>query len=274
MIAVIDPELRSLLNDETVGAIISAVQRGVTCMICARPMGPEDDGHANAVALRRVSDGDTLIRFTHETCGLSRLIEVDELPEMSEVERAPWDAGLEWALSVRTDVLPMVVLVWDLDCIEQLPVTRHALLASLRLDGLTGRRPVDAIKPPVVNSVSVHRERSVLQIETRHGIERLALDDEQAVRPALLLAAHQKQMLLIVGERLGLGGHDLDEVDRQLLYGDALGAVVAYHDDELAAMPMHLGRMRRFGRGALSLTPSQRRRKRRKRQDSRDLKAV
>jgi hypothetical protein len=192
----------------------------------------------------------------------SRLIEVQELPALDEPHHVPASAELEWALSVRTAVLPMVVLVWDLERIEQLEVRSRALLASLRLDGLTGGRPLETIAAPSVSSVSVDRDTDTLQITTRHGSERLALPDQQAVRPALQLAAHQKQLLLVVGERLGLGAQDLDQVDRELQYGDALAATVAYNDDELASLPLHDGRVRRLGRGALSLMPSQRRRRR------------
>jgi hypothetical protein len=262
VIALIEPELRSLLGEETISAIVKAVDCGVTCMICAGWMDADGDGRASAVALRCASDGDTLIRFAHETCSPSRLIEVAELPDIGEPQHTPPRAELEWALSVRTDVLPMVVLVWALERIEQLEVTGRALLASLRLDGLTGGQPVETIKPPRVESVSVDREAATLRITTRHGSERLALGDPQAARPALQLAAHQEWMLLVVGEHLGLGGRDLAEVDRQLQYGDAVAAIVAYKDDELAAMPMHDGRARRLGRGVLSQMPSQRRRRR------------
>ncbi len=262
MIAAIDPELRALLSDETIGAIATAVERGVTCMICAGSISPQNGGRASAVALRRASDGETLIRFAHEACSPSRLIEVEELPGVGERQHTPRSGEHEWTLSVRAAVLPMVVLVWDLERIEQLEVTGRALSASLRLDGLTGGRSVETIKPPLVTSVSIQRERATLRITTRHGSERLALGDQHAARPALHLAAHQKQLLLVVGERLDLGGQDLDEVDRQLRYGDAIAAIVAYRDDELAAMPLRDGRMRRLGRGVLSVMPSRRRRRR------------
>jgi hypothetical protein len=111
---------------------------------------------------------------------------------VGEPQHTPPHAELEWALSVRTDVLPMGVLVWDLERIEQLEVTGRALLASLRLDGLTGGRPVETITAPRVSSVSVDRDAATLRITTRHGSERLALGDQQAARPSLQLAAHQK----------------------------------------------------------------------------------
>jgi hypothetical protein len=254
--------LRSLLGDETIDAVISVLERGVTCTICVGPIGPQDDGRTSAITLRRVRDGDTLICFAHETCSPSRLIEVEELPGVGEPEHAPPVAKREWALSVRTTLLPMVVLVWDIDRIEQLEVTGRALLASLRLDGLTGGRPVETITAPRVSSLRVDRAGAALRIATRHGSEVLALDNLQAAQPALQLAAHQKQMLLVVGERLGIGGEDLEEVDRQLQYGDAVAAIVAYRDDELAAVPLRDRRARPAGRRLLSLMPSQRRRTR------------
>lgn len=161
-------------------------------MICADWMGPEDDGRACAIAPRRASDGDTLIRFAHETCSPSSVIDVEELPEVGE--QPPASAELEWALSVRSAVLPMVVLVWDLERIEQLDVRDRALLASLRLDGLSGEQPLETIKAPHVSSVSVTRDAAALRISTRHGSECLELGDQQAARPALQLAAQRPDL--------------------------------------------------------------------------------
>jgi hypothetical protein len=228
---------------------------------------PADDAELPAwIGPGRADPGAELER-RNVSDGASR--EHDHGPELLEIEHwregvasATVDSGssAEWALAVRPSQLPMVVLAWDLGRIEQLAVTGGALAASLRLDGFSGGSPLETVRPPRATSVSVGRRGSVLQITTRHGQEPLALGIQPAARSVLQLAAHQRQLLLIVGERLGLGSESLDRADRDLRYGEALAAAVAYRDDELAALPLRPGRARRLARGLRSVMPSERRR--------------
>jgi hypothetical protein len=260
----IDAQLRLLLSHEVLGELDATLARSADCMICQAPL-PSDPGEVVCVlALRERGSGRKLLRFAHETCSPSRLINVERLPgEVRETPpSAPAGVELAWALAVRRGALPSVVLAWDAAQITQLEVTGGVLVESLRLEGMSGGRPIEQIRPPRVDSLSVTRSGTMLVVATIHGQERLALGDLQTARVALQLAAHQRELMVVVGERLALGRFDLEEADRMLRFGEAFAARAVYHDDELAGLPLRPSRRRCAGRMLLGMTPSKRRTRR------------
>jgi hypothetical protein len=264
VIAAIDPQLRLELSDETLDEVVHTVSLGVTCSVCEAPLRPDQHGHANVLLLRERTSGDTLVRFAHETCAPSRLIEVDRLPAPAPAAKpAPRRAEFAWALSVRVNILPTVVLAWDLELVTHLAVGGRVLLDALCLEGLRGGRPLAQIAPRHYAGITARREAATLALECVHGRELLAIDDLDRVMPVLHVAARQRELLLVIGERLALDGGDLDEAERRLLFGEALAARVTYSDPELAAIPLRDHRALRLGRRLVGLTPSARARKRR-----------
>ena len=265
MIAAIDPQLRLELSDETLAEVMHTVSLGVTCSVCEAPLRPEQQGQANVLVLRERTSGETLVRFAHDTCAPSRLIEVDRLPVSAPAAKpAPRRTAFAWALSVRVDILPTVVLAWDVDLVSHLAVGGRVLLDALRLEGLCGGRPLAEIAPRRYAGITARREAGTLALECVHGRELLAIGDLDRVRPLLHVAARQRELLLVVGERLALDGGDLDEAERRLQFGEALAARVTYSDPELAAIPLRDRRALRLGRRLVGLTPSARARKRRR----------
>jgi hypothetical protein len=267
MIASIDPHLRSRLDDQTIDAIVDAVAGGVPCMICSGWLRGGHEDTATVVAVRAQDTGETLVRFAHPACSPSRLIEVQRLPAgvidpLGSEELGP---DLTWALSARGVLLPTIVLVWDAVSAAQLGVAGGVLLDSLCLEGMRGGRPIDRLGPPRVKALTARREDLLLIIATPHGEQALAIEELDGAMAALHVAARQGEIVLVVGERLGLGGADLDQTDRALIAGDAIAGIVAYRDEELAAVSLRAARRRRRRsrrRGVLSLMPSARRQRR------------
>jgi hypothetical protein len=265
VIAAIDPHLRVRLDDQTIDAIGHAVAGAVPCMICLGWLHGENDDRASVVALRERETGETLVRFAHPGCSPSRLIEVQRLPGTAGgLDDEGPRADLAWALSARRALLPTIVLVWDTACVAQLDVTGRVLVDSLGLEGMRGGRPIEQLTPPRLDALSARRDGAALTIRTRYGEEALAIEDLEAATPALHVAARQRELMLVAGERLALGGSDLDQTDRALICGDAIAAIVAYRDEQLAAVSLRAARRRRrrSRRRLLSLLPSERRRTR------------
>jgi hypothetical protein len=261
MIAAIAPPLRLLLDDEIITEIVQTAARGVHCMICDQPIGDYDE-RANVVALRQRDTGETLIRFAHLGCGESRLIDVDVLPAEQKTLEPGHPARQTqhaWTLTAR-GTQPAIVLVWDVAAAAHTQLRGERLLAALHIEGMRGGRDIEQIKPPRLDSLAVSRDGATLVIETPHGRELLELADPAAPAMGLHFAAKRRELVLVCGYKLALDGISLDEAERQLQYGEAVAAIVAYDDPELAAWSPRETRRRRTLRRLAGLTPTARRR--------------
>jgi hypothetical protein len=263
----IDPQARVLLTQDTLEEIEDALAQGVTCTVCETPIRPEHDEPASILVLRPPARARMLIRFAHQRCAAPRLIDIDhplQAPAPPPV-REPRHAELAWALAARGSLTPTIILAWDLELASAVEVRGRILLDALRLHGLRGGRPLEQIQPARTQAITITRDGATLAIDCEYGCEPLVLPDLHSVLPALHVAARQREILLIAGERLSLGASDLAEAERRLCYGEAVAARVGYSDPELASIPLHSNSRRRIARRLLTLTPSTRARARHRR---------
>jgi hypothetical protein len=259
MIPAISPEVRGQLTPEATDEIHHTLENGAVCTVCEAPIRPELERRPSVLGLQE-PDGRLLIRFAHERCADSRRIILDgplssPRPPASTPEHRPM---LAWALAARRQALPTVILACDVDHLTDLDVPGRPLLEALRLDGLRGGDDISKLRPALHSSIMVSRAHSTLSVECGYGRQHLAIAEGGPVRPLLHVAARQRELLLVVGQRLQLGGADLGETERQLRFGDALAARVDYVDPDLAGVPLRRRRLRAAGVRILALAPSAR----------------
>lgn len=240
------PDVRMALSGEAIDRVYRTLScGGAVCTVCETEIVARHERSPSVLVLRG-PDGPTQVRFAHERCAESRVIELDRRPvpagERPAADTSRRRQAAAWALCARHRKVPTVVLACDAARLAQLDVRGQTLVDALRLDGLRGGSGLQTFQPPRYHEISLTREASVLWLVTEYGSEPLQLASLQLTLALLMVAAHQRELLLVLGAGLELASGTLARTEQLLCDSEAVAARVRFEDAELAGRPLRSAR--------------------------------
>lgn len=261
-VPIIDPDVRALLDDKTLGRIYAVATQRQLCFRCGKDIRAGASEHATVLLLRKTGTDQVAIYYTHELCAASQIFDVAELPEPTDGAQLqrPTLQHRPVAFTARREE-PAIVLAWDLDVDSDMEIDPLHLMHALSQEGMTSGRYLDEARLPTIEALRVLHADGLLRIRTRHGEQHFHLPDDLLLHDMVHLAAKTKKVVLVIGQELHLGGSASGAVDNALHAGRALAAIVPFEDPVLAKRRLRKPRKQRgrIGTFIVSTLPSSRR---------------